>query len=95
MQGALHLRLPRQGVHDLVQAQGRLHARQHLAAFDKRFTRPTRTGTASSAAPRPEAKMPRVAESFDETDTAKSGFVTKEQVGKHMRKMGAERRGKQ
>ncbi|HUG25545.1 hypothetical protein [Piscinibacter sp.] len=70
-------------------------AEQARAAFDARFAEADADQDGKLTRAEAEAKMPRLAEGFDEIDTAKSGFVTKEQVGKHMMKMGAERRGKQ
>jgi len=70
-------------------------AEQARAAFDKRFAEADADADGKLSRAEAEAKMPRVAESFDTIDTAKTGFVTKEQVGKHMMKMAAEHRGKQ
>lgn len=64
---------------------------QARAEFDKRFAEADADHDGKLS--REEAKaMPHVAENFDAIDTAKTGFVTKEQVQAEIKKRGAERR---
>jgi len=63
------------------------------AQFDKRFA--AADANHDGKLSREEAqKMPRVAQHFDEIDTARTGFVTKEQVQAKMLELAQERRAK-
>jgi EF hand len=69
-------------------------AEQIREQFDQRFAAADVNGDGKLTREESKAKMPRVAEHFDEIDTAKKGYVTKEDIRASMQKRRAERHGK-
>jgi hypothetical protein len=67
-------------------------AEQAKAAIDKRFADADTNHDGKLSRDEAKTGMPKVYEHFDEMDTAKSGFVTKDQVMGEMKKMVGERR---
>jgi len=63
------------------------------AQFDKRFA-DADTDHDGKLSRQEAQKMPRVARHFDEIDTGKTGFVTKEQVQAKVMEMAGERQGR-
>jgi len=62
------------------------------AELDKRFTDADADHDGKLSRDEAKAGMPKVYEHFDEMDTAKTGFVTKEQVQAEAIKLASERR---
>jgi hypothetical protein len=65
------------------------HAKE---AFDKRFADADVNHDGKLSKDEAKAGMPKVYEHFDEIDSGKTGFVTKEQIRAEMKKMVGERR---
>jgi hypothetical protein len=68
---------------------------QHLKTqFDKRFADADTNGDGKLSREEAQAKMPRVAQRFDQIDTGKTGLATKAQVWAKVTELTAERRAK-
>jgi hypothetical protein len=78
---------------DAAPADGGARAEKMRVEFEKRFD--AADANHDGKLSREEAAaMPRLAQRFDEIDAAKTGFITKQQVGAYMKAHAGERRGK-
>lgn len=70
-------------------AQDKPERKERIEQFNKRFAEADTNADGKLSREEAQGKMPYVASHFDEIDADKKGYVTKQDVAKMLKKMGA------